>query len=115
MTAKRFWKTVGIEHQSGIVSQNIQIFNPTSFLQLCLDFILVTLDKRPLKTPAGATLSIPKSKRLLATLIAHEWDSQETLIKPFALPMVCCSYYLLLVQSHRLRLQPPDFTRSKGD
>ncbi|KAF8580674.1 ATP12-domain-containing protein [Ramaria rubella] len=66
-TAKRFWKNVGIEDRS--------------------DSIVVTLDKRPLKTPAGTTLIIPKSKRLLATLIAHEWENQETLIRPFALPM----------------------------
>ena len=59
-----------------------------------IDSILVTLDKRPLKTPAGATLVIPKSKPLLATLIAHEWENQEILIKPFALPMVY--YYFSL-------------------
>ncbi|KAF8522088.1 ATP12-domain-containing protein [Hysterangium stoloniferum] len=67
VTARRFWKTVGIEER------------PDSFL--------VTLDKRPLKTPEGAVLAIPRSKRLLATLIAHEWENQETLIKPYALPM----------------------------
>ncbi|KAF8484397.1 ATP12-domain-containing protein [Gautieria morchelliformis] len=66
-TAKRFWRTVGVEYRSGS--------------------ILVTLDKRPLKTPAGAILNIPRSKPLLATLIAHEWDNQEILIRPFALPM----------------------------
>lgn len=66
-TAKRFWKTVDVEEKP--------------------DGLVVTLDKRPLKTPAGKTLTLPKSKRLLAALIAHEWDNQDSLIKPFALPM----------------------------
>ncbi|KIJ37704.1 hypothetical protein M422DRAFT_76024 [Sphaerobolus stellatus SS14] len=67
ITAKRFWKTVGIEERP--------------------DCFVVNLDKRPLKTPSGVILEIPKSKRLLASLIAHEWDNQDILIKPFALPL----------------------------
>lgn len=66
-TGKRFWKTVATEDKG--------------------DFILVTLDKRPLKTPDGKVLAIPKSKSLLVALIAHEWNNQTTIIKPFALPM----------------------------
>jgi ATP synthase F1 complex assembly factor 2 len=64
---KRFWKTVGVEKQG--------------------DAFTVTLDKRPLKTPAGNTLLLPQRKALLATLIAHEWETQETLLKPHALPV----------------------------
>jgi ATP synthase F1 complex assembly factor 2 len=64
---KRFWKTVGIAKQG--------------------DAHTVTLDKRPLKTPAGKTLLLPERKALLATLIAHEWETQETLLKPHALPI----------------------------
>ncbi|KAH7910648.1 hypothetical protein BJ138DRAFT_1152421 [Hygrophoropsis aurantiaca] len=64
---KRFWKTVGIDRRE--------------------DGIAVTLDKRALKTPSGNTLLLPKNKRLVATLIAHEWENQETLLKPHALPM----------------------------
>lgn len=67
-TMKRFWKTVGIGKQG--------------------DAHTVTLDKRPLKTPAGKTLLLPERKALLATLIAHEWETQEILLKPHALPMV---------------------------
>ena len=33
-------------------------------------------------------LEIPKTKRLLATMIAYEWDNQEKLVKPHALPLV---------------------------
>ncbi|KAL6307941.1 ATP12-domain-containing protein [Sparassis latifolia] len=66
-TLKRFWKTVGIEQRDGAFA--------------------VTLDNRPLKTPSGTPLLIPQDKRLVATLIAAEWESQETLLKPHALPL----------------------------
>jgi ATP synthase F1 complex assembly factor 2 len=65
---KRFWKNVGIEKRG--------------------DLLTVTLDKHALKTPSGNTLLIPHKRPLLATLIAAEWDHQETLLKPHALPMV---------------------------
>lgn len=50
---KRFWKTVAVEDSS-------------------LGY-LVTLDKKPIKTPSSATLQIPPSKKTLAILIAAEW------------------------------------------
>lgn len=71
-TLKRFWKTVGIDKKGN-------------------DFT-VTLDNRPLKTPDGNTLLLPENKGVLATLVAHEWETQETLLKPHALPMVCHTY-----------------------
>ena len=48
----------------------------------------MTLDRRALKTPAGQTLLLPLDKSLPASLIAAEWDHQEILLKPHALPMV---------------------------
>ncbi|TBU29015.1 ATP12-domain-containing protein [Dichomitus squalens] len=66
-TLKRFWKNVEIEKRDGGYA--------------------VTLDKRPLKTPSGKRLIIPPEKRLVAALIASEWENQETLLKPHALPM----------------------------
>ncbi|KAI6039946.1 hypothetical protein EDC04DRAFT_2680300 [Pisolithus marmoratus] len=66
-TLKRFWKTVGIDiKDNGIV---------------------VTLDKRALKTPSGNTLLLPKEKRLAATIIANEWENQEKFLKQHALPV----------------------------
>lgn len=65
---KRFWKTVGIAEKDGVYA--------------------VTLDQRALKTPAGNRLLLPKEKKLVAALVATEWDNQETLLKPHALPMV---------------------------
>ncbi|KDR81785.1 hypothetical protein GALMADRAFT_114479 [Galerina marginata CBS 339.88] len=66
-TQKRFWKDVGIERRG--------------------DLLAVTLDRRALKTPSGKTLLIPVDKTLSASLIAAEWDHQEILLKPHALPM----------------------------
>ncbi|KAF5365694.1 hypothetical protein D9758_003272 [Tetrapyrgos nigripes] len=66
-TLKRFWKTVGVEKRN--------------------DGYVVTLDKRALKTPSGNTLLLPQNKQLVATLVATEWENQETLLKPHALPM----------------------------
>ncbi|EJD46058.1 ATP12-domain-containing protein [Auricularia subglabra TFB-10046 SS5] len=67
VTLKRFWKDADLQEQSHAYH--------------------ITLDKRPLKTPGGNVLEIPKTKRLLATMIAYEWDNQEKLIKPHALPL----------------------------
>lgn len=66
-TLKRFWKTVGIDERDNALA--------------------VTLDKRPLKTPGGKPLLLPRNKRLVATLIASEWENQETLLKPHTLPI----------------------------
>ena len=76
-TLKRFWKTVGVEKRDGGYA--------------------VTLDKRPLRTPGGKPLIIPPEKRLVAALVASEWENQETVLKPHALPMV--SRVLLLCQA----------------
>lgn len=68
VTLKRFWKSVGIESRD--------------------NGLAITLDKRPLRTPGGKPLLLPQHKRLVAALIATEWENQETLLKPHALPVV---------------------------
>lgn len=68
ITQKRFWKDVGIQQRG--------------------DSLVVTLDNRALKTPSGKVLRLPVNKSLPASLIAAEWDHQETVLKPHALPMV---------------------------
>ncbi|KAG5728292.1 hypothetical protein E4T56_gene19200 [Termitomyces sp. T112] len=65
-TKKRFWNDVGLEKRDSVY--------------------VVTLDKRPLKTPSGKVLALPENKSMMASLIAAEWDHQETLLKPHALP-----------------------------
>ncbi|KAF9477375.1 ATP12-domain-containing protein [Pholiota conissans] len=67
ITQKRFWKDVGIQQRG--------------------DSLVVTLDDRALKTPSGKVLQLPLTKSLPASLIAAEWDHQETVLKPHALPM----------------------------
>ncbi|KAF7322859.1 Nt-Gln-amidase domain-containing protein [Mycena chlorophos] len=66
-TMKRFWKTVSIGRRG--------------------DSYTVLLDNRPLKTPSGNLLLLPPKKSLVATLVAAEWDNQETVLKHHALPM----------------------------
>ncbi|WRT70815.1 uncharacterized protein IL334_007814 [Kwoniella shivajii] len=68
VTLRRFWKTVHIKQDE---SGQFQI----------------TLDQRALKTPGGAKLSIPTQRRLLALLIANEWENQDEVLKQHALPV----------------------------
>jgi len=46
----------------------------------------VTLDGRPVRTPAKAALILPT--RALAEAIAAEWDEQETEIRPHRMPLM---------------------------
>ncbi|KAJ6496537.1 ATP12-domain-containing protein, partial [Mycena vitilis] len=66
-TMKRFWKTATVGRQD--------------------ESYTVLLDHRPLKTPSGNVLLVPPRKSLVATLVAAEWENQETLLKHHALPM----------------------------
>jgi len=66
-TLTRFWKTVDLQERG--------------------DTLAITLDSRPLKTPAGKPLFLPRSKRLAATLIVTEWENQRNVLKSHALPM----------------------------
>ena len=74
-TLTRFWKTVNLQEQG--------------------DTLAVTLDSRPLKTPAGKPLFLPHSKRLAATLIVTEWENQRNVLKSHALPMVWSYWHLV--------------------
>ncbi|KAJ6547414.1 hypothetical protein B0H19DRAFT_1165506 [Mycena capillaripes] len=66
-TMKRFWKSATVGRHEGSYT--------------------VLLDNRPLKTASGNTLLVPPQKSLVATLVAAEWENQETLLKHHALPM----------------------------
>lgn len=67
---RRFWKDVSLhtEHEQGHHE--------------------VKLDKRSLRTPEGQLLKVPGENKLLASLIVHEWNEQNKVIKSHALPMV---------------------------
>lgn len=85
MTLKRFWKNVGVEQRSG----RDHIFkNYACSFSYFKDGFAILLDSRALKTPSGNTLVIPREKRLAAALIANEWNNQEKVLKPHALPIV---------------------------
>lgn len=47
---------------------------------------LVTLDGRPVRTPAGAEMNIPV--RRLAEAVAEEWDAQSDRVDPSSMPMM---------------------------
>lgn len=47
----------------------------------------MTLDGRPLRTPSGARLAIPADRKILAMLIANEWENQNQVLKVPGLPM----------------------------
>lgn len=47
----------------------------------------ITLDGRPLRTPSGARLAVPANKKILALLIANEWENQKEALKAPGLPM----------------------------
>ena len=66
----RFWKKVDLTAPTGSRGYTI------------------ALDGRPLRTPSNNTLEIPKERKLLAALIAHEWDSQDKVLKTHTLPLV---------------------------
>ncbi|RXK41943.1 ATP synthase mitochondrial F1 complex assembly factor 2 [Tremella mesenterica] len=68
ITLRRFWKTVNIHSEPN-------------------GHYLIALDHRHLKTPAGTKLVIPKERRLLAVLIANEWENQDEVLKQHALPV----------------------------
>ncbi|CAG8445933.1 21916_t:CDS:10 [Dentiscutata erythropus] len=68
-TFRRFWKEVSVLSNK--------------------DVYQVALDNRPIKTPGGAPLVIPRSNKYLAILIAGEWESQKSLLKQHSLPLAC--------------------------
>lgn len=75
-TMKRFWKNATVGQKDGSYT--------------------VLLDNRALKTPSGNTLLVPPQKSLVSTLIAAEWENQETFLKHHALPMVCLFFLTLI-------------------
>ncbi|CAO1630981.1 unnamed protein product [Parajaminaea phylloscopi] len=66
---KRFWKSVALHTDPKSSHHEVQ------------------LDGRPLRTPEGSPLRIPADSRLAASLVAHEWNEQNKIIKSHALPM----------------------------
>ncbi|KAI8891914.1 hypothetical protein BC833DRAFT_546145 [Globomyces pollinis-pini] len=64
---KRFWKQTSVKESK--------------------DNYSILLDQRQLKTPAGSVITIPKNNKLLAVLVAAEWESQQDVLKNYSLPL----------------------------
>ncbi|KAI8319637.1 ATP12-domain-containing protein [Martensiomyces pterosporus] len=64
---RRFWRSVGVEERDGKY--------------------VVALDKRPIKTPDGKQVQIPKNQHILAMLVAGEWESQKEFLGSHSLPL----------------------------
>ncbi|KAI9500447.1 hypothetical protein BX070DRAFT_195868 [Coemansia spiralis] len=64
---RRFWRNVNVEERDGK--------------------FVVLLDKRPIKTPDGKIVQIPKRQAALAWLVGGEWESQKELLGSHALPL----------------------------
>ncbi|KAJ3189823.1 ATP synthase complex assembly protein atp12 [Gaertneriomyces sp. JEL0708] len=64
---RRFWKSVGVKEVDGTYH--------------------ITLDGRAMKTPDGRQIAIPSNKKVLALLVAGEWEGQDKLLKSYSLPL----------------------------
>ena len=81
---RRFWKTVKLANTEDGKSAR----QAWCRIHSCTGDLLVNLDHRNLKTPGGAKLVVPKNRRLLALLIANEWENQSAVLKQHSLPVV---------------------------
>ena len=81
---RRFWKTVNVSTNADSKSLDMRV----DIADLVPDDLLVKLDHRDLKTPGGTKLVVPKNRRLLALLIANEWENQSAVLKQHSLPVV---------------------------
>ena len=113
---KRFWKRVNIEESNGALAQSVLQQNSSLLLADLADKLTIMLDKRVLKTPGGHPISIPASKRVLASIVAQEWEAQDKVTKHYALPVVGApSYFALTFASSVLRWSfPIDFSYMQG-
>ncbi|PIA14879.1 ATP12-domain-containing protein [Coemansia reversa NRRL 1564] len=66
-TIRRFWRDVSVGEHDG-------------------DYV-VLLDKRPIKTPDGKLVRISQGQRVLAWLLAGEWESQKDTLNAHSLPL----------------------------
>ncbi|SCU97019.1 LADA_0H03994g1_1 [Lachancea dasiensis] len=67
-TLQKFWKVVSARESGGNVT--------------------LTLDNKPIRTPLGNSLTVPKDRQFLALVLQNEWSNLTTLsIKPHTLPV----------------------------
>ena len=73
-TITRFWKNVHVKETQG-KGVNTEGFN-------------ILLDGRTLKSPTGTIVRVPWENKVLALLVAAEWEGQDKILKSYTLPMV---------------------------
>ncbi|PWN95711.1 ATP12-domain-containing protein [Tilletiopsis washingtonensis] len=76
LTRRRFWKSVALA-SAPLPGASAETAST----------LVVELDGRPLRTPEGTVLRIPRERVLLASLVAREWSEQEKVMKSWTLPM----------------------------
>ncbi|KAJ1547331.1 ATP synthase complex assembly protein atp12, partial [Nowakowskiella sp. JEL0078] len=64
---RKFWKTVSIREFDGGYS--------------------VTLDGRNLRTPLGNVVWFPNNQKIMAVMVAAEWETQDKILKSNSLPL----------------------------
>ncbi|KAJ3286245.1 ATP synthase complex assembly protein atp12 [Rhizoclosmatium sp. JEL0117] len=65
----------------------ISRFWKKAFPEESTDGIRIKLDGRTLKNPEGVEIVVPRENKILASLVAAEWEEQERLLKSSSLPM----------------------------
>lgn len=83
---RRFWKTVSLARFSETAQAKEKAQRSATDGQD--DHLVVQLDSRSLKTPSGSPLKLPIDRPLLGAMIAREWDEQDRVLRPHALPLV---------------------------
>jgi len=106
---KRFYKVVGTkkcaapECTTTADEENAWLlWTPRGKTTTTADWHTVTLDSKPLRTPAGSSLVVPSLP--LALSLAVEWDSQRVVISPVQMPLMT-SVCTALDQTWVLRTQ----------
>lgn len=84
---KRYLKTGNTEESTKKAEKTFRKFWKEVSILSNKDVYQIALDKRPLKTPGGSPLVIPRSQKYLAVLIAGEWESQKAVLKQHSLPL----------------------------
>lgn len=74
LTKRRFWKRVSIGTATADAGAQGEL--------------TVLLDGKPLRTPGGNVLVVPRHRPLAAALVAREWAEQERVLKSWTLPVV---------------------------
>ncbi|ORY37901.1 ATP12-domain-containing protein [Rhizoclosmatium globosum] len=88
-TASRCYTTAAATATPAAAAKPLVIsrFWKKAFPEESSDGIRIKLDGRTLKNPEGVEIVVPRENKILASLVAAEWEEQERLLKSSSLPM----------------------------